>query len=615
MRRILLSALALLYTLSLFAQRIDRVEPPCWWVGMDTDLQLMLYGQDLKGSTVKIVEDTKNIFVSKVTNAESDNYLFVDVKMTGRLVPGEYTFEVTTPKMKKMEFKYTVSKREENSAKRTSFGPSDVVYLIMPDRFSNSDEENDSVDGMAEKANPKNLSGRRGGDIRGIIDRLDYLSELGATTIWCTPLLMDNEPEYSYHGYACSDFYTIDPRFGSNELYKQMVTMAHNRGLKVIMDVVLNHCGTAHWWMKDLPFEDWVNRPENANVTADRLVRTNAAMSIHFDPYASQYDKDICLTGWFDTSMPDMNLNNPFVLRYMTQMTVWWIEYAGLDGLRVDTFPYSEKEPLAKWTKSVLDEYKNLNIVAECWYGDPYSCSYWEGTKQRDGYNSHLPSVMDFPLRDALIGALTTPGDAWTPSLTKVYNSLSLDGIYKDPSDILIFVGNHDTNRLAHIVDGDIKKIKMAYVLLATMRGVPQIYYGDELALRTADGSTGHSQERIYFEDAFENASLESEKLLDYIANLLHWRADSEAVTKGSLLHFRPTAENVYVYFRYVKNEAVMVILNGGKEDYNVDWKRFSEITPKFAAKGKNIITKEKVQVGEDYFVPAGASAIIEFKK
>jgi Glycosidases len=615
MRRTILSILALLCTLSLSAQRIDRVEPPCWWIGMDTDLQLMLYGRDLKGSTVKLVEDNKNISVSKTHDADSDDYLFVDVKVTNRLEPGEYTFELTTPKQKKVEFKYVFGKRAENSGKRESFGPADVVYLIVPDRFSNSDDKNDSVDGMLEKADRGKLSGRHGGDIQGICDRLDYISELGATTIWCTPMLMDNEKEYSYHGYACSDFYTIDPRFGSNDLYKQMVEKAHNHGLKVIMDVVLNHCGTAHWWMKDPPFEDWINHPENVYRTSSDLVRTNASMSTHFDPYASQYDKDLCISGWFDTSMPDMNLSNPFVLKYMIQMAVWWVEFANLDGLRVDTFPYSEKEPLAKWTKSVLDEYKNLNIVAECWYGDPVSCSYWEGTRQKDGYNSHLPSVMDFPLREAIIKALTTEGESWNPSLVNIYNTLSLDAVYKDPSDILIFAGNHDTNRLAHLVGGDLDKIKMAYTILATMRGVPQIYYGDELAMRTADGSTGHSQERLDFEDSFERVTPEQTKLLEYIATMLHWRADSEAITKGGLLHFRPTAENVYVYFRYTKNEAAMVILNGGKADFLVDWERFSEITSKFAPKGKNIITREKVQVGEDYVVPAGASAIIEFKK
>jgi len=597
---------------SLWAGVIDRVEPPCWWVGMDTELQLMIHGKKLAGATVTSDSAVKGITVGKVITTDNPNYLFVNVRVTGRLDPGVYTFTVTMPDGSTETFDYEFFKRREGSAKRTSFGPEDAVYLLMPDRFANGDPKNDSVKEAEEKADPKNLGGRHGGDIQGMIDHLDDIASLGVTTIWPTPLTFDNESSYSYHGYACADYYRIDPRYGTNELYRTFVDKAHARGLKVIMDMVPNHCGTAHWWMEDLPSETWINNPENLNRRADRLIRTNAAMSTHNDPHAAQVDKESCVKGWFDVTMPDMNLSDPLVLQYLTQMAVWWVEWADLDGLRVDTFPYSDKKGIAAWTKSILNEYKNLNIVGEVWFGDVASCSYWEGRKQYDGYNSNLPSVMDFPLMFATLDALKGGGNSWEPSMTRIYNSLALDWLYGDPSDILVFVGNHDTSRLAHEMDGDPDKIKSAYALLATMRGVPQLYYGDEYGLRSADGTTGHSQERV--DVPWDSFTRSQTSLRRYVSELFTWRKNSKAVAKGNFVHFRPDARNVYVYFRTVKGEAVMTILNGGKEDYTVDWEHFSEITANFARKGKNVITGERVQVGDSYVVEAGTAAVIEFK-
>jgi len=288
------------------------------------------------------------------------------------------------------------------------------------------------------------------------------------------------------------------------------------------------------------------------------------------------------------------------------------VEYADLDGLRVDTFPYSDKKGIAAWTKAIRGEYKNLNIVGEVWFGDVASCSYWEGRKQFDGYNSQLPSVMDFPLMFAVISALKDDGTDWEPSMLRIYNSLALDWLYEDPSDILIFLGNHDTPRLAHELDGDQEKIKMAYALLATMRGVPQLYYGDEYGLRSADGTVGHSQERV--DMPWGKFTQEQKVLRDYVTNLFNWRKSSKAVGEGKFTHFRPDSRNVYVYFRTVKDEAVMVILNGGKEDYTVDWDHFSEITAKFAKKGRNVITGDRMKIGDEYVVEPGAAAILEFR-
>ena len=610
--KILLLMAALLCMTTLRAEKIDRVEPPCWWIGMETDLQLMIHGDRIAGSAVSVDASIKGLSVGKVVSTDNPNYLFVEVKIGNRLDPGTYGFNIVTPDGRQFNFDYAFYKRRLNSAKRESFGPSDAVYLLMPDRFANGDKSNDSSPEAVEKANPKNLGGRHGGDIQGIIDHLDDLASLGVTTIWPTPLTFDNEKTYSYHGYACADYYRIDPRYGTNELYRNFVEKAHDKGLKVIMDMVPNHCGTAHWWMEDLPSASWINYPENLERGGDRLIRTNAAMSTHSDPHAAEVDKISCVKGWFDTTMPDMNLSDPLVRHYLEQMAVWWVEYADLDGLRVDTFPYSDKAGIAAWTKAIRNEYKNLNIVGEVWFGDVASCAYWEGVRQKDGYNSQLPSVMDFPLMFATLNALKNEGTSWEPGMLSIYNSLALDRLYDDPSDILVFVGNHDTPRLAHELGGSQKKIKMAYAMLATMRGVPQLYYGDEYGLQSADGTVGHSQERV--DMPWGKFTREQIVLRKYVSDLFTWRKSSKAVAQGDLVHFRPDGDNVYVYFRTVKGECVMTILNGGKKDYVVDWLHFSEITAKFAQKGKNIMTGERFRLGEKVVVGPGEAAILEIK-
>ena len=597
---------------SLWAGAIDRIEPPCWWIGMDTDLQLMIHGDRIAGSTVAVDAAVKGITVGKPVSTDNPNYLFVNIRVAGRVDPGVYAFKLTTPDGRTIDFNYEFMKRRDGSAKRASFGPEDVVYLLMPDRFANGDPKNDTAKDAVEVSDPKNLGGRHGGDIQGMIDHLDDIATLGATTIWPTPLTFDDEKTYSYHGYACADYYRIDPRYGTNDLYRAFVDKAHAKGLKVIMDMVPNHCGTAHWWMDDLPSETWINHPENLDRRSDRLIRTNAAMSTHNDPHAAKVDKESCVTGWFDTTMPDMNLSDPLVLQYLTQMAVWWVEWADLDGLRVDTFPYSDRKGIAAWTKAIRNEYKNLNIVGEVWFGNVAACSYWEGRKQFDGYNSNLPSVMDFPLMYATVAALNTEGTSWEPSMLNIYNSLAMDWLYEDPSDILIFLGNHDTPRLAHELGGDPDKIKMAYAMLATMRGVPQLYYGDEYGLQSADGTVGHSQERV--DMPWETFTRSQKALRSYVSELFSWRKTSKAVAQGAFTHFRPDSRNVYVYFRTVKGETVMTILNGGKEDYEVDWNHFSEMTANMVPKGKNVMNGERVRVGETYVVEAGKAAILEFK-
>ena len=621
MRRITALVLLLLVSVAGFAEGIERVEPPCWWVGMKTGLQLLIKGDDIRGSTLELApeENKKGVSVGKIHYGDSPSYLFAEIRIREKAPAADYHFILVTPENDTLRFKYTLHSREQGSAQRSSFGPQDVVYLLMPDRFANGDYSNDSVEEAIEQCDRSRPEGRHGGDIQGIIDHLDYLERLGVTAIWSTPMLFDNEKEYSYHGYACADYYRIDPRYGTNALYREFVEKAAEKEIKVIMDMVLNHCGLAHWWMDDLPFKDWVH-------TYPSFTRSSFALSTQYDPYVSQYDKNACIKGWFDTTMPDMNLENPFVLRYFTQMAVWWVEYAGLGGIRVDTFPYSDKAAISKWVKNILREYPEMNIVGECWYGDPLSCSYWEGVKQYDGYNSHLPSIMDFPLRDAIIAGFADDADtpAWGEGLLRVYNSISLDYVYNDPSNILIFADNHDTNRLAHDLKGDFAKQKMVMALLATMRGVPQLYYGDELGFVSKDGTTGHSQERIDFPggwvddqaNLFESSgrSAAQQDLFDYTSRLMRWRKGSKAVTEGSLLHFRPENNNVYLYFRYVENEIVMVVINNGKSDFKIDWDKYQEISSKFATSYCDVITGERFNPMTPIMVPGQSAAIFEFK-
>ena len=321
-----------------------------------------------------------------------------------------------------------------------------MIYLLMPDRFANGDASNDSTPHTRERADRSAFFGRHGGDLQGMIDHLDYIAGLGATAVWPTPLLLDDEPEGSYHGYACGDYYRIDPRFGSNELYREFVGKAHEHGLKVIMDIVTNHCGTGHWWMKDLPFRDWIHQfPEYTG--------TNVCFSTNMDPNASRYDLDLQESGWFVPSMPDMNLDNPYVLQYFKQWAVWWIEYAGLDGFRVDTYPYNEKVPMSEWCAAIRREYPDFNIVGECWTSSIPQLAYWRGgNPNKDGFDSHLPSIMDFPLQEAICRALPTDSLRWGEGMTRVYDCLSHDFVYHDLSKMMIFVANHDTDRIGDIV-------------------------------------------------------------------------------------------------------------------------------------------------------------------
>ena len=607
-------AFLLMLSAKLLGQGIQRVEPPNWWIGMKTPLQLLFYGENLTGSNVSV--DGTGIEITKVHFADSPYYLFVDVKVAPDAKPGEYIFTITKGK-KSLKYKYRFEQRRENSAERSSFSSADLIYLIMPDRFVNGNSNIDNMQGAIERVNRNNHHGRHGGDIQGIIDKLDYLKELGITAIWTTPLLFDNEPVYSYHGYACSDYYQIDPRFGTNDLYRKLTEEAHKRGIKIIKDVVTNHCGTDHWQMKDLPFKDWINYPEG-------IVRSNGRFSTVSDPNVSKADLEGCVNGWFDTSMPDMRTENPFVLQYFKQVFVWWIEWANIDGLRVDTYPYNEKYSMAQWTNSLIAEYPNINIVGECWSSAPNIIAYWDGaSKNKDGYNSGLPSVMDFPLMDAIEKGLKSETFSWNTGMNSIYDALSLDFVYHDPKTLMIFLDNHDTNRFADLMNGNHKKIKLGLTLLATLRGVPQLYYGTELMFRSHDLNEGHGGARIDFPGGWKEdrknlfnpteRNAEETEVFEHTKKLFNWRKTNATIHNGKTMHFIPK-ENTYSFFRYDDNGAIFVFINATDTPQDIEWQRYTEITEGFSF-GKSILDDKTVKVGDKIVVPKMESIVIEFIK
>ncbi|MCM1351892.1 MAG: glycoside hydrolase family 13 protein [Alistipes senegalensis] len=595
--------------------RVTRVEPLSWWTGMRTPLQLMVHGDGIAACDVRI-EGSAGVRVAEVHKADSPNYLFVDVEIAADAAPGT-RYLLFTRDGETFKVPYEIAARRAGSADRPSFTTADMIYLLVPDRFADGDPSIDSTPDTAEKADRRAFFGRHGGDLQGMIDHLDYIADLGATAVWATPLLLDDEPAASYHGYACADYYRIDPRFGTNELYRDYVAACHAHGLKAVMDIVTNHCGAAHWWMKDLPFEDWVHR-------FDEYTQTNNLFSTNMDPNASQYDLRVQESGWFDRMMPDMNLDNPFLLRYFQQWAVWWIEYADLDGLRVDTYPYNEKHPMSAWCAAVREEYPNLNIVGECWTTDVPQLAYWQsGNPNRDGFDSHLPSIMDFPLYDAICRALPTDSLRWGEGMIRVYNALSDDFAYHDLAHMMIFAGNHDTERLADLVRGDAGRVKIAMTLLATLRGIPQLFAGDELMFRSADLSQGHGGLRVDFPggwqgdavDLFDPAQRQGKaaEVHEYTRRLFNWRKTKPVIHAGRTLHFA-SRDNTYAYFRYDDTDTVFVFINNSRGRKAVPWSHYAELAESLT-EGRDVLTGEAVTVSDSTFVGPRSALVVEFRR
>lgn len=580
---------------------ISRIEPPCWWVGMENELQIMVYGEGISEYTVAI-EGGRGVKVSKVHKAESPNYLFIDVAIAEDAQAGGYEL-VFTKGSQVIRKPYQLNARREGSAMRRSFGTADAVYLIMPDRYVNGDKSNDNLPGMNETADPKAFFGRFGGDLQGIINQLDYIAELGFTAIWNTPVQMDNLPESSYHGYATSDYYNIDPRFGGNYKYREFVNEAHKRDIKVIMDVVTNHSSSDYWWMEDLPFADWVHQwPE--------YTKSNCSFTVHHDPYCSEADRKNMQEGWFDTTMVDMNLDNPFTLKYLTMMYTWWVEWANLDGFRVDTVPYNEAIPFGKFCDAIRLEYPNFNIVGEVWSQFPHQIAYWQDDNPNpDGFDSNMPSVMDFPLQTAISRAINEDTQNWDTGLQRVFDSIANDNLYKDLSNMMVFCGNHDMDHIGDVVEGDPDKMRLVMALIATVRGYPQIFAGDEVILRASDRSQGHGGLRNPFDfNWVKNA--DKLEVHDYVCKLFNWRKTSDAIHNGMTRHFI-NRDNIYAFFRYTDSEKVFVFANNNASPRTIDMSVYGEMG--ISGTGRNVITGEFVNP-DAYTVPAKSALILEYK-
>lgn len=599
--------------------QIQKVEPAFWWKGMkNPELQILVYGKDIAKSEIELSD---GIQIKNIQKVENPNYVFLTVNTNEINVP---KFTITSKKdtKNKSTYTYELKQRLANSANRESFSSKDVMYLIMPDRFSNGDEKNDSSPQLTEKANRSLPNGRHGGDLRGIINNLDYIQNMGATAVWLTPVNQDNEKVYSYHGYAQTDLYNIDSRYGSNEEYRELSRNLNKRNMKLVMDYVTNHWGVSHWMIQDLPEKDWIhwfNDGENG------FKRSNYKTTTQFDTNASEVDKTLALDGWFDTTMPDINQKNPLVLKYLTQNAIWWIEYAELGGFRVDTYPYNDKEAMAKWAKAITDEYPKFNIVGEAWLYSSAHISAWQKDSkigEAANYNSNLPSVMDFTLYSDLPKALKEK-DGWDSGMVKLYNVFTNDFLYPNINNLLVFFENHDTERFNEIFNGNSAEYKLAMTLISTVRGIPQLYYGSEVGMRGDKNKGGDADIRRDFpggwksdqQNAFKpsDQTAEQKEYYQFTQKLLNWRKGKEVIHTGKTKNYIPQ-DNVFVYFRYNDKESVMVVINNNEKDTTLDLKRFAE-SLNTTSKGKEVISGKEISLQNSLTIPAKTSFIIELQK
>ena len=595
---------------------LDRVEPPSWWVGMNNqNLQLMIYGNDI--STLPVEIDYPGVSIVQSRPMENPNYLIIDLVITKEVKVGTFKIEFQDRKRKRISYDYELSERVINSASRQSFGTEDVLYLITPDRFVNGNPKNDNVEGMKESLNRELKGGRHGGDIQGMITSLDYIKDLGFTALWMNPLLENNMEEYSYHGYSTTDFYKVDPRFGTNEEYQKLVTEAHEKGLKIIMDMIVNHGGSNHWWMRDLPASNWVNNQEGF-LKGDYQGTSHRKTTIQ-DPYVSNDDLSELTEGWFVPTMPDLNQENPVMGKYLIQNSIWWIEYLNLDGIRMDTYSYPGKEYMAEWTCAIQEEYPFFNTVGEEWHEDPTIVAHWQqGKINSNEYSSCLPSLMDFPLQVGVKKALLDEEDNWSGWLT-AYEALAKDFLYADPMKLVVFPDNHDMSRFYSQMNEDLDLFKLGIAYFTTVRGTPQFYYGTEILMKNP-GTDDHGIIRSDFpggwpEDtvsAFSSKGLTEEQIVtqNYFKKILNWRKNQTTIHTGKLIHYAPK-DGLYVFFRYDENDKVMVILSKNREDRLLKLDRFEEMIQPNQS-GVDIISNKKYELNDSIMVPAMTALIID---
>lgn len=585
------------------AMEIKKVAPSFWWAGMkNPELQILLYGEDLALSDVSV--SGEGIYLKEAVRQDNPNYLLLYLDLSEAKAQ---TFQILLKNgKKKLQVPYELKSRMRRGEDVKGFTSEDVLYLIMPDRFANGNPENDVVGEMREKKVDRTDSfARHGGDIQGISNHLDYIADLGVTAIWLNPTQENDMESGSYHGYAITDYYQIDKRFGSNEDFCALVEKAHEKNLKVVMDMIFNHCGSENYLFRDKPSDDWFNYRSNYVQTS---FKTASVMDIH----ASAYEKKIATDGWFTSVMPDFNQRNRHVARYLIQSSIWWIEYAGINGIRQDTHPYADFDFMSQWCKEVLNEYPYFNIVGETWLNSNVLVSYWQkDSKLAAPLNSNLPTVMDFPLQALMNQAFDEETGEWGGGLYKLYDYQTQDLVYADPMNLLTFLDNHDTSRFAQTDEmaKNLKRYKQAMVFLLTTRGIPQIYYGTEI-LMTGDKGKGDGDLRKDFPGGWqgdtrncfvENGRTEQEnEAFEFTRQLLNWRKGNQVIGKGSLKHYS-IQNGVYVYQREFNGKSVVVIMNGTDDSKELDLTPYQEILPRENAfdvlTGKNVDLSKKLRL------------------
>ncbi|MGH8250746.1 MAG: alpha-amylase family glycosyl hydrolase [Steroidobacteraceae bacterium] len=591
---------------------IERVEPASWWVGMKSArLQLLVHGEEI--ATLEPAIDDPRVSIARVLRTENPNYLFIDLAIAPDAAPGLLDIAFRRGSRTVLRHAYPLLARDPDSAERKGFGPADAIYLAMPDRFANGDTENDSVAGYRQGFDRADPDGRHGGDLEGLRQRLGYLAGLGFTQLWLNPVQQNDQPQASYHGYAITDFYRIDDRLGDNALYRSLVAEARRHGIGVIMDIVLNHCGSEHWWMKDLPDPDWINHGGSfAGTTHRRETLT--------DPHAANADRAAFTDGWFVPAMPDLNQRHPLLATYLIQNTIWWIEYAGLSGLRLDTLPYADRNFLESWYVRVLEEYPALTIVGEEWSVDPALVARWQPASPADqsAPRPPPPSLMDFPLQDALLRGLTEREGPET-GLLRIYQTLARDFLYADAGRLVVFPDNHDMSHIRTLLGDDLALTQMAIAFFATVRGIPQFTWGTEI-LMANPGTEAHGLIRQDFPggwpgdatNAFSGVGLAADVLAmqNYVRRLLQWRKDASAIHGGRLTQYAPR-EDAYVFFRQDNRQTVLVALNKADAERRIDTARFAESIGD-SSRARDVLAGREFALGSTLVLPARSATILE---
>ena len=622
----LLTALLLGTTLTMNASgKIDRIEPTNWWVGMkNPTVQLMVYGKDIRSA--EVTTDSPGVSIDSLVRLDSPNYLLVYMNV-GKAQPGTVNLKFASGSSK-TTVKYQLKQRDMRGEERMGFTAADVLYMLMPDRFANGNGKNDNIKGLntysIDRSQP---SLRHGGDLEGIRRHLDYFTDLGVTALWFTPVLENNSPDHgkqsTYHGYATTDYYRVDPRFGTNEEYRQLVSEAHAKGLKVVMDMIFNHCGFEHPWVKDMPSHDWFNCPEwlypenqknvvktktmdGEQITNDKYQQTSYKLTPVLDPYASKIDLHETVDGWFVPTMPDLNQRSPHLMTYLIQNSEWWIETVGIDGIRMDTYPYADRAGMARWMKELDREYPNFNTVGETWVTEPAYTAAWQKDSPLSEQNSYLKTVMDFSFFEKINKAKDEETDAWWNGYNRIYNSLCYDYLYKDPSHVMAFIENHDTDRF--LGEGkDTLALKQALALLLTVRRIPQLYYGTEVLMNGTKSVTDGNVRRDFpggfpgdTHNAFtrEGRTKEENAMFNWTSRLLHWRQNNDVIVKGQQTQFIPQ-KGVYVVARTLGQKAVLTVINGTSHAATLDIARYAEIT-RGATTATNVLTGRKIDISHD---------------